>query len=295
MKKKRTRKYGTGLLMIAPTIIGLIILNIIPLIQTFILSMQDASAFGAAQFVGLDNYIKMFQSSEMWKATFNTLLFVVYTVPVGIVISLVIAVLLNAKIKGKTLFRAVFFMPMIVAPAAIAMVWKLLFNAEFGIINTVLRTIGFEGTNWLTNDNTILLVCAIVTIWSAVGYDAIILLSGLQGISSTYYEAAKLDGASGIQSFFHITLPMVSPTLFFTIIMRVMGSLKVFDVIYMMIESSNPAINSARTLMGLFYRESFELGNRGYGSAIVIWTLFIIGAVTVIQFVGEKKLVNYDA
>lgn len=295
MKKKRTRKYGTGLLMIAPTIIGLIILNIIPLIQTIILSIQEASAFGTPRFVGLDNYIKMFQSGEMWKATFNTLLFVVYTVPFGIALALVVAVLLNAKIRGKTFFRSVFFMPMVVAPAAIAMVWKLLFNAEFGIINTVLRTIGLEGTNWLTNDKTILLVCAIVTIWSSVGYDAIILLSGLQGIPSVYYEAAKLDGASGIQNFFHITLPMVSPTLFFTIIMRVMGSLKVFDVIYMMIESSNPAINSARTLMGLFYRESFELGNRGYGSAIVIWTLLIIGVVTVIQFAGEKKLVHYDA
>ena len=119
-------------------------------------------------------------------------------------------------------------------------------------------------------------------------------MSGLQNISKSYYEAASLDGASKIQQFFHITLPMVSPTLFVVIITRLMASLKVYDIIYMIVEQSNPVLTDAQSLMYLFYRESFVSGNQGLGSAIVIWTVFLIGIVTAVQFVGQKKWVNYE-
>lgn len=277
-------------IMIAPTILGLILLNVYPFIQTLILSFSSTKAFGGYEFTGLSNYIEMFQNKEFWKATWNSIYFCILTVPIGIFLALIIAVLLNAKIKGKSAFRAIYFLPMVVAPAAVAMVWKWMFNTEYGIINSAF---GIK-INWLTNPNIVLITCAVVAIWSAIGYDAVLLLSGIQNISKSYYEAASLDGASKIQQFFKITLPMVSPTLFVVIIMRLMASLKVYDLIYMMVEQTNPALTSAQSLMYLFYRESFIAGNKGYASAIVIWTVMIIGIVTIVQFIGQKKWVNYE-
>ena len=177
-----------------------------------------------------------------------------------------------------------------VAPAAVAMVWKWIFNAEYGILNQVLGA----NIRWLTDPKIVLVTCAIVSIWSSIGYDAVLLLSGIQNISQSLYEAAELDGASKIRQFFSITLPMVSPTLFVVLIMRLMASLKVYDLIYMMVEQTNPALTSAQSLMYLFYRESFVAGNKGYASAIVVWTVLLIGLVTLVQFIGQKKWVNYE-
>ena len=279
-----------GLLMVAPTILGLVLLNFIPFIQTIILSFSSTKAFGAYQFSGLENYAKMFSDAEFWKATWNSIYFCILTVPVGVFLALLVATLLNAKIKGKTAFRAIYFLPMVVAPAAVAMVWKWMFNGQYGIINSILGA----HIQWLTNPNIVLIACAVVAIWSAIGYDAVLLLSGIQNISKTYYEAASLDGASKVQQFFSITLPMVSPTLFVVLIMRLMASLKVYDLIYMMVEQTNPSLTSAQSLMYLFYRESFVAGNKGYASAIVLWTVLLIGIVTAVQFIGQKKWVNYD-
>ena len=294
MTKKKSRHARSeslwGYILIAPTIIGLLVLNFYPFIDTLKLSFAKTLPFGLYKMQGIDNYVKMFQSPGFWEATWNTIYFCILTVPLGIFIALIVAIMLNAKIKGRTAFRAIFFLPMIVAPAAVAMVWKWMFNTEYGIINTIIG----HNVNWVTDPKIIMITCAIVAIWSAVGYDAVLLLSGLQNISKSYYEAASLDGATKIQQFFYITLPMVSPTLFVVMITRLMASLKVYDLIYMIVEESNPVINDAQSLMYLFYRESFVAGNKGLGSAIVIWTVLLIGIVTIVQFIGQKKWVNYE-
>ena len=279
-----------GYILIAPTIIGLLVLNVYPFIETLILSFSTTHPFGIYEITGVGNYVEMFQSPEFWKATWNSIYFCILTVPVGIFLALVTAVLLNAKIAGKTAFRAIYFLPMVVAPAAVAMVWKWIFNSDYGILNQILGV----KINWITDPHIVLISCAVVAIWSAIGYDAVLLLSGIQNISKSYYEAAGLGGASKVQQFFFITLPMVSPTLFVVLIMRLMSSLKVYDLIYMMVDQTNPALTSAQSLMYLFYRESFIAGNRGYASAIVIWTVLLIGIVTAIQFWGQKKWVNYE-
>lgn len=294
MKKKKNRLAKSesmwGYILVAPTIIGLLVLNFYPFIDTLKLSFAKTLPFGLYKMQGIDNYVKMFSDPEFWKATWNTIYFCILTVPLGIFLALVVAIMLNAKIKGRTAFRAIFFLPMIVAPAAVAMVWKWMFNTEYGIINTIIG----HNVNWVTDPKIIMITCAIVAIWSAIGYDAVLLLSGLQNISKSYYEAASLDGATKLQQFFHITLPMVSPTLFVVMITRLMASLKVYDLIYMIVEESNPVINDAQSLMYLFYRESFIAGNKGLGSAIVIWTVLLIGIVTIVQFWGQKKWVNYE-
>ena len=284
------REQNWGWFMVAPTIIGLIILNMWPFIQTLYASFCEHLGFGHYKFIGVENYVNMFQNADFWKATWNTVYFCILTVPIGIFLSLLVAILLNAKIKGKGFFRSVFFLPMICAPAAVTLVWRWIFNSEYGILNQLLGT----SINWITDSKVVMITCAIVAIWSAIGYDAVLLLSGLQNISKSYYEAAELDGAGKVTQFFHITLPMVSPTLFVVLIMRLMASLKVYDLIYMMVEDTNPALTSVQSLMYLFYRESFVAGNRGYGSAIVIWTVLLIGIVTLVQFIGQKKWVNYE-
>ncbi len=288
-KKSRSDMFW-GYLMIFPTILGLIVLNIYPFIETIIMSLSSTKAFGKYEFSGIQNYITMFSSQEFWKATWNSIWFCVLTVPVGIFFALILAVLLNAKIKGRSIFRTIYFLPMVVAPAAVAMVWKWLFNAEFGLINSLLGT----NIKWITDPKIVLITCAIVSIWSSLGYDAILLLSGIQNISKSYYEAASLDGASKVTQFFTITVPMVSPTLFVVLIMRLMASLKVYDLIYMMVDQANPALTDAQSLMYLFYRESFIAGNKGLGSAIAVWTVLLIGIVTIVQFIGQKKWVNYE-
>lgn len=288
---RRASDLKWGLFLTAPTIIGLLVLNIWPFIQTVYLSFTNAQRFGSASFIGLTNYTRMFSSTEFWQATWNSVYFCLLTVPIGIFLALLLAVALNSKIKGKVVFRAIYFLPMVVAPVAVAMVWNWMFNSDYGIINQVL---GGAKIYWLTNPNLAIISCAIVSIWSAVGYDAVLLLAGLQNIPKTLYEAADLDGASSVQQFFNITLPMVSPTLFMVLIMRLMSSLKVYDIVYMMIKETNPALLNTQTLMYLFYRESFTIGNKGYGSAIAVWTVLLIGVVTIIQFWGQNKWVTYD-
>ena len=177
-----------GYIMVAPTIIGLLVLNLYPFIDTLKLSFTKTKPFGFYEFNGLTNYITMFTNADFWRANLNTIYFCLLTVPLGIFLALVVAVMLNTKIKGRTAFRAIFFLPMVVAPAAVAMVWKWMFNTEYGIINTLLG----NNVNWITNPNVVMVTCAIVAIWSAIGYDAVLLLSGLQNISKSYYEAASL-------------------------------------------------------------------------------------------------------
>ena len=297
MKQRiRYKKSDTfwGYCMVAPTIIGLLILNIFPFFYSIYLSFCETGAFGSTKFSGLDNYKKFLTDPIVWSSTRNTLVYVLLTVPLGVLFALVFAAMLNAKIRGKNLYRAIYFLPIVCAPAAVAMVWKWLFNTEFGLINQALGWFGISNIPWLTNPSVVMVSVSIVTIWSSIGYDIILILAGLQGIPATYYEAGKIDGANGIKQFFHITVPLVSPTLFFVLIMRLMAALKQFDLIYMLVDEKNPALNGAQTLTYLFYRQAFIIKDKGYASVIVLWTFVIIAVITVFQFVGQKKWVHYD-
>lgn len=299
MIKKAAKKYNKSdimwaTLLIAPTIIGLFILNVIPFFQTVILSFNETGAFGKMEWAGFDNYLRFFKDPVIWQATKNTIIYMILSVPIGIILALIFATLLNTKIKGKSIYRAIYFLPIVVAPAAVAMVWKWLFNTDFGLINYVLELFGVNGPAWLTSPKVALISVSIVTIWSSIGYDIILILAGLQGISESYYEAARLDGASPIRQFFSITIPLISPTLFFVVVLRIMAALKQFDFMYMLIGEGNPALESSQTLTYLFYRNAFEIGDKGYASVIILWTFMIIGIITIIQFIGQKRWVNYD-
>lgn len=280
-----------GWLFILPTVIGLIVLNIIPIFQTIYQSFFKTGDFGRGNiFVGLENYVKVFGDSEVWQSLINTFKYAIVEVPFSIAIALVLAVLLNRKMKGRSAYRTIIFLPMVAAPAAVAMVWRWLFNSDFGLLNNVFNL----NVKWVSDPKIAVYSIAVIGVWSVLGYNMVLFLSGLQEIPHDYYEAAQIDGATGVKSFFHITIPLLSPTIFFVLITRVIGSLQVFDLMYMVMDKSNPALEKTQSLVYLFYKYAFINKNMGYGSAIVVLLLVITMIITVFQMIGQKKWVFYN-
>ena len=279
-----------GWLFIFPTVLGLIVLNIIPIFQTIYQSFFKTGDFGRGNiFVGLKNYQKVFGDQEIWQALANTFRYAVVEVPFSIALSLVLAVLLNRKMRGRSFYRTVIFLPMVAAPAAVALVWRWLFNTEVGLINHVFKS----SVSWISDPGIAIYSIAVIGIWSILGYNMVLFLAGLQEIPHDFYEAAEIDGASGVDSFFHITLPLLSPTIFFVMITRVIGALQVFDLIYMVIDETSPALPKTESLVYLFYRYSFVNKNMGYGSTIVVLLLLVTLLITVFQMLAQKKWVYY--
>ena len=291
--KRAVNECAWAYFMIAPTLIGLLILNIIPAAKTFILSFQKTGAFGETSWVGFSNYMRLFKDPMVFQAIGNTLKYTIIVVPITVVLSLIVAVLLNKKIKGVSLYRTIYFLPMVAATAAIAMVWRWLYNSEFGLINYILSLVGIDGPRWLSDPKVALISIAIVGIWSAVGYNMVLLLAGLQEIPGDYYEAANIDGAGPIKQFFTITLPLVSPTMFFVVVTSIISAMQVFDTIFMMIDKTSMAVEGTQSLVYLFYQYSFLINDKGYGSAIVMILLLIIILITFIQVKVQNKWVNY--
>lgn len=290
-KKRAINEFIWGWGFILPAIIGLGILNIYPIIGSIYQSFFKMGDFGRGNvYVGLQNYQKLIADKDVWQSVANTFLYAVIEVPISIALALVIASLLNRKMIGRTVYRMIFFLPMVAAPAAIAMVWRWIFNSEFGLINN------FFGirVNWISNPRIAIFSIAAIGIWSIVGYNMVLFLSGLQEIPRDYYEAAAIDGATGVRQFFNITLPLVSPTLFFVCVTRVIAAMQVFDLIYMVVERNNPALYRTQSLVYLFYRYTFVEKNVGYGSAIVVLMLGIIMIMTGLQMLAQKKWVYYQ-
>nr|WP_317379480.1 sugar ABC transporter permease [uncultured Faecalimonas sp.] len=293
--KRARSEFLWGWLFILPTMAGLMILNIIPIIQTIWQSFFKTGAFGRGNiFIGFENYQRLFADESIWQALINTFKYAIVEVPFSIAIALVIAVLLNSKMRGRSAYRAIYFLPMVVAPAAVAMVWKWLFNSEFGLLNHMLNSIGLESVHWLSDPDIAIYSIAVVGIWGVIGYNMVLFLAGLQEIPRDYYEAAEIDGANAVQKFFKITIPLISPTMFFVVVTRVIASLQVFDSIFMMIDKSSQALPKTQSLVYLFYRYAFVENNKGYGSSIVVLLLVIIMIITVVQMVAQKKWVHYN-
>lgn len=288
-REKSETKWGW--IFIAPTMIGLIVLNIIPIFQTIYQSFFKTGDFGKGNvYVGFKNYQKVFGDTEVWQALWNTIKYAIVEVPISIVIALLLAVLLNKKLKGRDFFRTVFFLPMVAAPAAIAMVWKWLYNSNFGLINNLFKV----KVNWISDPKIAIYSIAVIGIWSVLGYNMVLLLAGLQEVPRDYYEAASLDGASSWKQLWHITVPLISPTIFFVLITRVIAAMQVFDVIYMIIDYNNPALKKTESLVYLFYKYSFEQSKKGYGATVIVVLLAVIMVLTGFQLIGQKKWVHYD-
>jgi multiple sugar transport system permease protein len=277
--------------MVAPTIIGLLILNFYPIIQTFWLSFCKTGDFGLNNtFIGLKNYVDLFKDPEIPQALINTFRYAAVQVTVSIALSLVLAVLVNRKMKGVTIYRTIYFLPMICAPAAIAMVWRWMFNQDFGILNKMFGT----NISWTTDPKIAWLCVAVVGIWSSLGYNMVLLLGGLQDIPGDFYEAARIDGASEFRQFLSITIPLLSPTTFFIVQTRIIGALTVFDLMFMVMDKTNVALKNVQSVVYLFYQYAFTNGNKGYGATLVVFLLIFIMILTVILQRVEKKVVYHN-
>jgi multiple sugar transport system permease protein len=203
---------------------------------------------------------------------------------------MVLAVFLQQKIIGKSVFRTIFFLPMVCAPAAVAMVWKWIYNQQFGLLNNVLHT----NVAWISDPNIAWISIGIIGVWSVIGYNMVLFIAGLQEIPHDYYEAAQIDGANGIRQFFSITVPLLSPTTFFIVQTRIIGALTVFDLMFMVMDKTNVALYKTQSIVYLFYTYAFTNGNKGYGAAVVMVLVVFIMLVTVLLQKAEKKFVFYN-
>ena len=291
MTKREKNEAMWGWLFVFPTMLGLIVLNFYPILYTIYQSFFKTGDFGRGNiFVGLDNYINVLSGSEFWGSLVNTFKYAIIEVPFSIAIALVLAVLLNRKIFFRSGYRTIFFLPMVAAPAAVAMVWKFMYNQKFGLLNNLLST----DIAWISDPRFAWISIAVIGVWSILGYNMILFLGGLQEIPHDYYEAADIDGATGVRQFFAVTVPLLSPTIFFVLQTRLIGALQVFDLPFMVMDNSNQALPKVQSVVYVFYQYAFTYNNRGYGAAIVVSMLVIILVLTKLLQKTEKKWVFYN-
>jgi len=278
----RRKEALVGWLFLMPEIVGMLMLNVFALGFSLYLSFTDwdlLSGVSGIKFAGLQNYIHLFQDPTIWKALYNNLVYTVLTVPLPIAIALVLAVVIHSKVYFKDYFKVVFFIPYISSIIAVAAVWSILFHPSLGPVNQFLMDLGVSNPpKWLVDPKTSLISVAIISAWAGLGYTIIIYMAGLSNISEELYEAAEIDGATGMKKFFNITVPMLRPTTFFLLITMLIGSFKVFDIISYLTEGGPD--NSSTVIVFRIYQEGFVNYNMGYASAIS-WLLFaIIGLIT---------------
>ena len=290
MSAMRRNEAIAGYLFMLPLLLGIVFLTYGQFVYSLIISFTDKSIFAGAKFVGFQNYLTAFQDSTTWQALLNTVKYAIIEVPFSIVIALVLAVFLNRKMIGRSIYRTIFFLPMVCAPAAVAMVWKWLYNQNFGLINNLL------GTNvaWVNDPNITWISIGIIGVWSVLGYNIVLFISGLQEIPGDYYEAAQIDGAGGIRQFFNITVPLLSPTTFFIVQTRIIGALTVFDLMFMVLDKTSQALQKTQSMVYIFYDFAFTKNNKGMGATIVVILLIFILIITFILQRLEKKMVFYN-
>lgn len=295
-KRKIKKEWVSAYAFIAPLTIGTVIFGIIPIFWSFILSFTKWDGLGAKQFIGFENYTKLLSDSNFLLGIRNTMVYTFTSVPISIFLAMIIANLLNKGIKLTGFYRVVYFLPNVVMPVAVAMIWKFLLNSQTGIVNQFLGALHLPTPGWTTDPNYILVSLIIISVWSGIGYNIIILLSALQGISHDLCEAARIDGADGNIIFWKITVPMLTPSLFFLITTGIMNAMRVFDIVYMFLGSntSGPLLKASRTMVYGIYTDAFKFMHMGYASAESVILFVFILIVTAVQFVLQKKWVFYQ-
>lgn len=294
MSVARKKEAVWGWAFIIPTMLGLLILNFYPIFNTVYQSFFKTGDFGKGNiYIGLKNYQNLLAgtgSKEMWQSLWNTVKYAIIEVPFSVIISMLLAVLLNRKMKGRSVYRTIFFLPMVCAPAAVAMVWKWLYNQQFGLINNVFHT----KIAWISDPKIAWIAIGVIGVWSIIGYNMVLFIGGLQESPGDYYEAARIDGASGFRQFWNITVPLLSPTTFFIVQTRIIGALTVFDLMFMVMDKTNVALSKTQSIVYLFYQYSFTNGNKGVGATLVVILLVFIMIITAILQASEKKFVYHN-
>ena len=278
-----------GYMFILPSLLHIIVFAFIPLAFSFFLSFTDwrGTNFYSAPWIGLENYQFLLEDRRFWNAMQNSLYYTVLAVPLGMAVSLLVALVMNQKLRGVYVFRTLFFMPVISSWVAVSVVWITLLDPQAGILNYVLTQLGLPEVNWLGDPATAMPSIVIIAIWKGLGFQMVIWLAGLQAIPEELYEAASIDGASGSQRFRFVTLPLLAPTTFFLTVTGIIGSFQVFSPVYV-ITNGGPR-GATDVVVYRIYLRAFEAFDMGYAAA-QSWVLFlVIFVVTVAQFVYRRR------
>ncbi len=282
-----------GYLLIGPMMLGFAIFFLFALLVSLGLSFTDWNVLASPNWIGLDNYARLLSDTAFQQALRNTVVLSVPHVVLRIGFSLALAIALNSQIRFRAFYRTIFFIPVLTMPVATGTVWKWLYDPSYGPINYALGQLGLPRPAWLSNPNTALMAVVIVLLWSGVGYDMIIFLAGLQNIPRDYYEAAQLDGAGRWRQFRDITLPLLTPTTFFLVVVAVIHSLQVFDLVYIMTEVEHTTTNQFPTIVYYIYDEAFRNFRMGYATTVAWVLLVLILLFTLLQFRLQRRWVHY--
>ncbi len=281
-------------LFLLPNIIGFLIFTAIAVTASLVISLTNWDLLSPPRFIGLANYVKLFTNDPTFgKVLVNTIAFTAGSVPLATAIGLGLALVMNQPLRGVVLYRALYFLPVVTSMVVVALIWRWLYNPDFGVVNYALGALGVrQPPNWLTSPAWAMPAVILMAVWKQVGYTMVIYLAGLQAIPGHLYEAASIDGAGGWQRFRHITLPMLTPTTFFVLIISVINSFQVFDAV-LVLTGGGPA-DATRTLVVYIYDQAFTYLQMGYGAAIAWVLCLIIFVITVIQWRLQGRWVYYD-
>jgi sn-glycerol 3-phosphate transport system permease protein len=289
---RRYREYFTFLAFIAPNFILFAIFIFWPLVYSFYLSFMKWNMISPTkEFVNLENYIKMLNDPVLWQASRNTLYLAAGSVFIKLALALGLALLLNQRLAGRSVYRAIIFSPTFTTSVAVAMVWSWIFDPFYGLLRVPLNLVGLASPRWLSDILWTMPAIIIVAIWNGLGYDMVIFLAGLQGIPIDLYEAARVDGASGWQLFRNITLPLLSPTTFFLMVTSIIGAFKTFDIVAVM--TAGGPMNSSNVYIHYLYQNAFKWFKVGFASAQAVIFFIVILVITLAQVKLSRRWVHY--
>lgn len=276
MSRQRRQEALWGILCVAPAVLGFLIWQLGPIIASLLIAFTDWNIAGTPDWIGVENFQRMFtQDALFWKSLRVTALYTLGSVPLSVVFAFSLAILLNQKIKGLPVFRTIFYLPSIVPIIASSILWLWLFNPDFGLLNAVAGFLHLPRSQWIYSEGSVIPSLILMSLW-AVGPMMIIFLAGLQGVPKQLYEAVDVDGGTTLHKLWHITLPMVTPTILFNLVLSIISTMQTFTQAYIMTEGGP---NNASLLFVLYlYRKAFQESDMGYASALA-WVLFIIIAV----------------
>lgn len=285
-------RYIALAVLLLPSLIGMGAFYLLPVAASLVLSFAEWDLLTPIKWIGLDNYAAILNDGTMWQALRNTILFILGYLPSVVVLGLALALLLNRRLKGRAIFRAIYFVPVVTSWVAVSLIWKWLLNPQYGLINYGLSLIGIKGPGWLFDPSWALPGVILTSIWKDMGFVTVIYLAGLQEIPEHLFEAAALDGATPWQRFRTITWPMLAPTTFFVTTISLISSFQVFDQVWIMTQGGPAGATS--TMVELIYKNAFSYSKMGYASAIS-WVLFLfIFTVTIAQNRLQKRLDHAD-
>jgi len=291
--RRKRRENFYGYLLLAPWLLGFLGLFAGPGLVSLYLSLTKYDVIGTADFIGLENYIKMFTADDLfWPSLWRTLYFAGLGVPLGVLGSMFLAILLNQKLRGVSVYRTLFFMPSLVPLVASVVLWKWLLNADYGLVNQGLREIGFDPPGWFSDRQWAIPSLIIMRLWSSIGgTQMIIFLAGLQGIPEELYDAASIDGAGWWQRTLNVTIPLLTPTIFFNTVLGIIGALQTFDAAFVATEGGP---GYATWFFGLhIWKQAFDYFNMGYGAALAWFFAVVIVILTIIQMRLSRRWVFY--